>query len=214
LSSIAIIANGASVKDHDLTRIPPSVKVMTLNRSWQLRMWPDMHLALDHAQSLMAPSVYEDLADRKILWCAGAKWVPLVQRGANEVKFCHDGRVWSSSRDDGFVEGYAGNGSVTYAALQLATWLGHSEIYVLGLDLGGYRFDGSKPSEDILRQNVLMQAGYSQLQKYGIGLWNVGSPNSRCTDIPKITFQEMLDREGEAEKEAVVLDQPAMAEPQ
>lgn len=188
--------------------------ILSLNRAWSRRVWPDIHLAADIANAKEAPAPYEDMAERGLLWCVGSHWVPLEQKGAHRMKFREDGKLWSSDIEKGICTGFAGNGSVTYAAFQLAAWLGFTRMYVLGLDLGERRFDGSKASPDILKQNVLMGAAYSALRKKNIEVWNVGSPNTRCRDIPLMTFGEMLEREGTAAQEVKALEAPTMAAPQ
>lgn len=215
MSAIAIIANGESVLKHDLQRIPQSVKVLTLNRAWSLRMWPDYHMALETAQAKEAPSVYEDMAQRGILWVAGSDWLPLVKKGAHELKYRSEtNKLWSWEMDKGIVEGFAGTGSVTYAAMQLACMLGFTTLHMLGLDLGPTRFDGSKSSPRIEAQRVLFQTAYSSLRKRGLEAFLVGSPESKVKDIPHMTFEDMLRREGGEVTERKAMDQPAMAEPQ
>jgi hypothetical protein len=215
LSAVAIIANGSSVLSHDLGRIPSTVKVMTVNRSWSRRIWPDVHLALDWKQQEACPAVYEDMAQRKILYVAGAKWLPYVKLGAHELQFMNiPNKLWSWEPGK-IVEAFGGTGSVVYAAMQLACHLGHSTLYVLGLDLWGPRFDQSKASDALTAQNVLFGAAANVLRKGGIEVFNVGSPDSLCRDIPKMTFEEMLQREGgPAVSVSTSLPEVVMAEPQ
>jgi hypothetical protein len=201
---LAIVGNGSSVRQHDLRRL--KCPVMTVNRAWARRLWPDHHVALDQAHREEAPAIYADMADRGLLWVAGEKWKTL--KNAHVMKFTQG--EWSDDIEQGVVESINGTGSVVFAALQLAKWMGYGPLYIYGLDLTGPRFDGTSPSPDLIKQSALFHVASRHVEAY-----LVGSPGSLCTAFPhaeipaelwtspKEEMVRMMERLGEQRSEAV-----------
>lgn len=195
-----IVGTGASVKDHDLTRV--TCPVMTTNIAWSRRWMPDFHVAIDHAQYLAYPAIYEDLHQHGRLYVAGSKW-----NVGHRLAFRTDGVLYSPDITRGVVESMDGCGSVLYVALQIAEHLGFGPLYLVGLDLHGPRFDGSKAFDGIEKQNKLFlhAAAVSHAK-----IFNAGSPQTRCTAFPLVDFSAVP----QSEPAVTVKAQADMAAPQ
>jgi hypothetical protein len=205
---LLIVGNGRSAACADLQAV--RCPVWTTNAAWGLRWMPDLHIALDKAQMASSPAVYGDLHDAGRLVVAGAGW-PI---GRN-VGFLQDGSKWSRDPwNDGVVEGWHGTGSVVYAALQLAIADGWGPLYLVGVDLMGSRFDGTKAaSVSVLNKQDHLFRYAAQVNVVNIFNCN---PVSACTAFPKVSWERALESMNwmHAPRGPVVLEQPAMAEPQ
>ena len=179
---VVILANGASLLKHDLSRL--GIMTMTMNRSWLCVPWPDYHVCLETKHLRDFPQVYDRLAKEGKLFVAGP-WplghcIPILSE-----------RVTKFSRDleSGVVTQIGDVGSVAYAALQVAAYMGFAPIYFLGLDLSGPHFHGQwETSKRISAQDSLFRHTPSDVKVY-----NVGSPESLCTAFPKLTFDQMME---------------------
>lgn len=179
--AVAILANGASILDHDLGAI--TCPTIGTNRSFDLH-WPTYHIVIDKKQDQgLAKDAFRRLADEGRLFVAGAYWKmgTKIPFHLGDLKFSRD------LEKDGVVESLNGVGSIAYSALQLAAFLGFSPIYFLGLDLHGDHFHKEwKPSPLMERQNDLFDQTPSDL-----AVINVGSPETRCRRFPKVAFAEV-----------------------
>lgn len=213
---LAILANGASLNDHDLASI--SFPTMGLNASWS-RHWSTLHCAADHKQAEMAPSLYRRaevagtlpagckgpdvfaaLVKEGRFWCWGT-W-PEKWRGHTVQTTCKDLRPgrqtpvpFSLDIREGVQLGMAGTGSVAYMGLQIAAFMGFNPIYFIGLDLGGEHFHGQwKVNPDaLLKQNEMFSWARRALDPLGVKVWNVqGSVKSLCDQFPMVTFGGMI----------------------
>lgn len=203
-----IVGNGRSAASADLQAV--RCPVWTCNAAWSLRWMPDLHIALDRQQMEQSPAVYRDLHDAGRLVVAGDRW-PI---GKN-VGFLQDGSKWSRDPwNEGIVEGWHGTGSVVYAALQLAIGAGWGPVYIVGLDLSGPRFDGSKaaPTSTLSKQDQLFRYA---AQVNVVNVFNC-NPMSACTAFPKVSWEKALEGMNwmYPERESSVLPAPAMAWPQ
>lgn len=81
-----------------------------------------------------------------------------------------------------------------FLALQLAHYLGFSEAFCLGLDLGGGHFDGTEASKHMQLANTFKHRMQKALTDYNIPfkITICGSPNSACTAFPHSTFEELI----------------------
>ena len=190
---VAILGNGPSLKSHPLHSIPSRVDVIGTNQSWR-ESESDWHVALELAQMWKpgARRVYEEYAKEDMLivaehpgtegagaWPCGIK-VRLLNRTPGCIPFSRD-----LSR--GLYEGIDGVGSVVYAALQVALWLGYAQpgtIYLVGVDLQGNHFDGSG-AVGVERQAPLFSLAAQCMA--GINVRVVGI-DSGCTAWPRIPF--------------------------
>lgn len=194
---VSILANGASLKNHDLSKLGAT---FGMNRSWQLVPAPDYHIVADLNHRAARPDVYEKLSKTGVLFTLGAGWA----NGANlRIRHArvHGQMVFSDDITQGVSLGRGSIGTVAYSALQVAVWLGFDPIYFLGLDLGGPHFHGDwLPNPDIAaKQGPIFQFAADHLKTRKPPLtrpmvWNVGSPASACTAFPKLTFEEAFPR--------------------
>jgi hypothetical protein len=174
---VCIMANGASILDHDLSRV--SCKTIGTNRSWEL-LWPTYHVIVDSRQETGHDETYRKLASEGRLFVSGE----CFKRG-HKISF--GGGSFSRDLSEGVVISLDGIGSVAYVALQIAAYMGFRPIYFLGLDLGGPHFHKEWDVTPIIeRQNELFAHTPSDLE-----VFNVGSPESRCSKFPKMAFGEV-----------------------
>lgn len=171
---LAILANGPSLADHDLSRI--ACDVMGMNRSWKLFSDPDHHVALDGDHYRDNPFYHESLAERSRLYVAGGAWkigrkMPLLP-----------GPGFSKDIREGVVAEMGGVGSVTFVALQVAYSLGYRQCFILGLDLQGSHFDGTPAGSQMGKQNAMFALVPEEMK-----VWTCGSPESLAT-FPKVDF--------------------------
>jgi hypothetical protein len=93
------------------------------------------------------------------------------------------------------------------ATLQLAAYLGFTEIFILGMDYAADRaakrgavywkeekhFDGTQTSPGLKTQPQWLREVSNYLKDFHIRLFFVGSPNNGSDDFPHLTFEEMLE---------------------
>ena len=182
--AVCLLANGSSILNHDLFRI--QCAVMSMNKSYDLCWEPAYHVCLEVEHARKEPDVYAELARDNRLFVFGTAWPHgfRMTEAAPDVTFSRD-------LERGVVIGRNGVGSVAYVCLQLAAFMGFSPIYFLGLDLCGDHFHREwETSGWIDRQNELFNLVPDDLE-----VWNVGSPDTKCERFPKMTYDDMLNRE-------------------
>lgn len=88
-------------------------------------------------------------------------------------------------------DGYVGPVPCTtgFFALQVAVYMGFTEIFCVGLDLGGPHFDGTPPSLWVGDANRYFKRQARLLTEHGVKVWVCGSPKSACTAFPQIEFE-------------------------
>ena len=180
---VAILANGPSLARYDFGRVV--MDTIGMNASF-LAHWATWHIAVERDQWDQFPGVYRELHRQGTLFAIGAWPVgihirPLPQALRGEVPFSFD-------LNRGVVEGLHPIGSVAYAALQLAVWMGYERIYFLGLDLGpeggAGHFHGDEPSDPLMiHQNELFHVAAEELKGMPHSVAIVG--DSRCTAFPR-----------------------------
>jgi hypothetical protein len=115
-----IMASGTSLKDHDLSKLKNRM-TMGLNRSFIA--YPDTyyHCVFDHRLFDLYP---EELGKTRLLFTLEDRplGIPIHLLGSK-------GFSWDLS--EGIFSGY----TISYFALQVAVYMGFTEIYFLGLDL-------------------------------------------------------------------------------
>lgn len=173
-----ILGNGPSLANLDLSALAGMV-VFTTNRALSLYPSPKYHVTLEKAHALREPAAYEALAKAGKLWTAG-EWsighvVPLLNGGP--VSFSRD-------MTHGVVTQIGTTGSVIYAALQLAAWMGYGPLYLIGVDLAGPHFDGSPASKNLIAQNSLFRHVPADVEVYVVG-------ESKAI-FPKRTLEEAI----------------------
>jgi hypothetical protein len=184
---LAILANGPSLNDHDLTKI--ALPVMGLNRSWKVYPSnppgtgcapPNYHVALDTDHYREAPAWYRAVSVWGALYVAGGAWKELTP--AAHILPIRTDVQFSTDLAQGVVCSLNGVGSVFYAALQVAYSLGYREVFALGLDLQGGHFDGTPASPHVERQNELFR-----FIPEDMSVLTCGSPESRAI-FEKVEF--------------------------
>jgi hypothetical protein len=182
----AIIANGPSVLEHDLTLL--SMPTLGLNR----RVVPTtFHLVADRAHLDRDYDGLHRLAAQGTLFVLGDHW-PFGVKIA-----IADGTPWFPWSDDlelGVVTSLGSTGTVVYPALQLACWLGSRDIYLIGVDLtGDTKFDGSpaSPPDVHSRMDSLLCHAVAPMVSLGARAYVVGE-QSRCRAFPKVPFRVAL----------------------
>jgi hypothetical protein len=183
---VAILFNGSSLDQHDLFKI--DCPIIGINRTHE--GYPTYH----------GPQPdYLCIVDW--VWFDKPKWSESVLKHPRIINGSdHPGdigyRVVRCPRMSPFSfdlarDGYVGPIPATtgHLALQLATYLGFSEIHCLGWDLKGDHFDGSKGSfffNDAIRYHK-RQASY--LEEKGINVYVCGSPDSKVQGFKHSSFE-------------------------
>lgn len=184
---VVILANGPSLKKHDLRRLAASdCLILGLNRSWDVS-WPDYHMTLDVRQYATHPRIYQRLNDEGRLYVLGPMWPVGVhlKMAPQSVSFSHE------LQRDGIQPSIDGTGSVAYAALQLAAWMGFTTAFFLGLDLHGPHYHGDWPTdqEALAKQDRLFHVAAKELDGR-MEVFTVGR-ESRCTAFLSADFDEV-----------------------
>lgn len=176
---MAILGNGASILNHDLSRI--AIPTIGLNRSWRLHD-STYFVCADYRHYCKA---FDAMSHLFVSGFASAdKWSV-----GTRVKALSGGDHWSNDLETGWVLAHAdGPGSVLHASLQLARWLGFGRAYLLGTDFQGPHFDGTEAYDRMDDyHNRLMDVAR---QRSGMDLYVCGSPDSLCR-LPKVEFSEV-----------------------
>lgn len=141
---VVILGNGPSLLHHDLAA------------------WKGATIGTNRSHRVHA-STYHVAAERRYEAELSALKCPVFVAGMGWQNFMEvpilDARVTSFSRDieQGVVVCKGTVGSVLFAALQIASWLGARPIYLVGVDLAGPHFDDSPASKELIRQNELFR---------------------------------------------------------
>ncbi len=184
--AVAILFNGSSLADHDLFRI--KIPMIGMNRTHKgyagyRGPQPDYLCIVDWAW-LERPS-----------WRSSVVRHPRIINGSSH-KDDLGYRVTRCSRMAPFSfdlerDGYVGPipCSTGHLALQVAAWMGFTELYCLGLDMGGPHFDGTKTSMWCGDANKYHRSQAKLLEARGIRVTICGSPKSACTAFPHSFFE-------------------------
>lgn len=184
--AVAILFNGQSMAEHDLSKI--GVPIIGMNRThtgWPgyKGPQPDYLCVIDH--------VWFDKPE----WRAGILKHPKVINGSTHkadigYRVARHVRMSPFSFDlgrDGFVPPIPC--TTGHLALQLACYLGFTDLYCLGFDLGGKHFDGTGASLHFGTAIYHHKRQAELLKERGINVWVVGSPDSKAP-FPHKTFEE------------------------
>lgn len=169
--TVAIIANGPSILEYDLERIP--CPCITVNRAW-MRRWPDWHVCCETDHFLEAPGVYRQLNREGKLWTHGAAWPHGLGHRLDVFPGDRDKEpfIWDINR--GVVEGWGTSGTVSYVALQVAVWLGFVRVFYVGLDLRGDKKFTGAPVGNLEGQVSIFVKAAPLLRERGIDVKVVG----------------------------------------
>lgn len=180
--TVMILGNGPSLPINP--HIPVRWSIGT-NRSWK-RHTSAYHLVAELEHLMRAPGEYVHMASQNRLWVIGRGFpyghvIPLIEARNGVEPFSRD-------MERGVVVSHGDVGSVVYAAIQMAAWMGFSKIYLLGVDLHGDHFDGSKASKELERQNELFRLVPEDVRSR---VFIAGSPESMCDVFEKVSFEEV-----------------------
>ncbi len=180
-----ILANGPSLRQHDLRKLNRVIgPVIGMNRTHQL---------LDTVRQ-----DYFVISDREWMGVPAVRDHPGLVR--TESSGPGPGHQVPPCMADGFSFNLAAqgweSGNTTLLALQLATYVteARADIGVLGLDLRGDHFDGTASAAGMIYQRFKFHAAEIQLQRRGIQVYVVGSPNSLADMWPRISFDDWLEK--------------------
>lgn len=82
-----------------------------------------------------------------------------------------------------------------HLALQLAVYMGFTEIFCLGWDMAGGHFDGTKSSMHFPMARKYHQKQAKVLREHGIKVWVCGSNDSAVTGYEHCDFATLLSRQ-------------------
>jgi hypothetical protein len=186
--TVAILANGPSLANYDFGRL--GMDTLGMNASFMAH-WASWHVVVERDQFDQFPGVYREMGRQGTLfaigaWPVGHRLKPFPEALRGEVPFSFDLEL-------GVVEGIHPIGSVAYAALQLAVWMGYATIYFLGLDLGPVggegHFHGKALADPLMEhQNQLFHVASDELHGTPHVVLVVGE--SRCTAFPRASVAE------------------------
>lgn len=195
-----VMGNGPSLIDHRRPNPDPALSpdlsqwnfppVIGTNKSWTERD-SDYHVLLDHAQWASYPGVWKVYEEHGKLITMGGPGI--------QLKPWHDG-PFSWDLTQGVREGWPNTGgSVVLVALQVAAWLGFTEVFLLGCDLqGGKFYDENFAAErpeypGILKKQVAL---FSLVAPYLAGkltVWNCGARPASPSPFPAVPFEACLE---------------------
>lgn len=183
---VAILFNGPSLKQHDLFKIPcPIIGMNRTHLGWKgyEGPQPDWLCLIDHVW-FDVPKMMSALTHPAII-NGGTHKNPQGWRIPKHPRMS----PWSF---DLARDGYAGNIPCTtgYMALQLAVWMGFTEIFCLGLDMGGGHFDGTQASlfYPTARAHLRRMAKRLGEVRPDVKVWVCGSPQSQADAFEKCGF--------------------------
>lgn len=174
----AVLGNGPTLADHGHRDIP--CQIIGTNRSWTI-LPADYHIIAERKHF----DVWKGMATTLVrgpLFTAGD--MGLSER-CHTIPLLRDGTTFSRDMEQGVVVSIGRAGSVVFAAIQLAVYLGFGPIYLLGVDLYGDHFDGTPASKELHLQNELFR-----LVPKDVEVFVVGSPESKAV-FPKRTWEEV-----------------------
>lgn len=170
---VAILFNGASLADHDLYSI--SCPIIGMNRTYKGYKGyegpdPDYLCVVDHSW-LDVPEVRAHPG----LINGSTRNDDL---GYRATRNCRMSPFSFDLVRDGYVCPVPG--TTGHLALQVAVHLGFSDLYCIGLDLGGKHFDGSNASLAFIHMIRYHSRQRPLLETHGINVYVCGSPNSNA----------------------------------
>ena len=185
---VFILASGPSLKGLDLTRLQRRI-VIGLNRS--SLVYPDTHYHCTMDQRLF--DMRENLLDKtRFMFTLEGRPFGIRLKLLGSEGFSHD-------LADGIYSGY----TVSYFALQLAVYMGFTEIFYVGLDLrhtpGHTHFFGtddvSKNHEhtEFPKMARMLSYGATVLKTTGVKVYNT-SPISTLDCFERVSFDWAMER--------------------
>jgi hypothetical protein len=184
---VFILASGPSLAKVDLGRLSRRI-VIGLNRSFLV--YPDAHYHCTMDQRLFDEYPVELRRSRYLFTLEGRPFgIPLHLLGSEGFSF---------DLEEGVYSGY----TVSYLALQLAAYMGFTEIFFLGLDLkhapGHTHFFGwdyhseTHENTEFPKMRRMLTRGVQALRSAGIAVYNC-SPESTLHGVPSLSLDRALE---------------------
>lgn len=198
---VAILANGPSLNDHDLSRI--KCKVIGVNRAWE--KYECDYLCI--VEAIQLEPLIQARQEINWLFCGGVSEEHLqglgYAGGAVHIPAKNKSSQagipmlgWSWDLEKGVF--YRG---VSYMALQAAVFMGFREIIFVALDLkprDGHGWFYEREGEPAPRMQAAQceAFGYAAglLDKTGVRVYN-SNPKSACTAFPRVPFNDLFTGE-------------------
>lgn len=207
-----IIGTGPSLKNEDLDILKKNnelcISVNNIYLIFDRTNWrPDYYISTDYRQmqdskkvevlSLMKESVCF-IADSNASFCEATH--------TDNIFIYHLGKFWKNKGRVPFSEEFAqiayNNGTVTYAAMQLAVYMGCKEIYLLGVDASGINGKYEKYThfykEEVLKATCFSYQVYisylsakDYADKHGIEIYNA-TRGGELEVFRRINFDELF----------------------
>lgn len=179
---VAIFFNGRSLASHDLTQI--KCPIIGMNRTHH-----------GHPTYFGPQPDYLCIVDTNWLNKKSVQEHPGLINGSNDPR-PYGYRVPKSQRMRPFSFDLKRDGALAVTtgmlALQVAAYLGFTDIYCLGLDLHGLHFDETKSGNNMLAQERLCVEAAPLLKQRGINVWVCGSDHSWCKAFPAAPFSQLV----------------------
>lgn len=179
---VAILFNGQSLAKHDLTKL--NCPLIGMNRTHH-----------GHQTYFGPQPDYLCVVDTGWLDKKTVQQHPGLINGSNDPRPL-GWRVPKSSRMSPWSFDLKRDGAICVTtgmlALQVATYLGFTEVYCLGLDLDGLHFDGTRSGNNMMAQEKLCREAAPLLKQRGISVWLCGSPDSLCTAFPHAPYEQLV----------------------
>ena len=139
--TVAVLASGPSMTAEDALYVRGRARVITVNSTWLLAPWADVHYTNDHdLLEAQLPAMRREAMGE--IWCGHPTWRHPAVRS---IPF--DKTARGVTRRPGVI---AWGGNSGYAALNLAYQFGAGRIVMLGFDqsdAGGAHWHGEHPEE-------------------------------------------------------------------
>lgn len=177
----ALLFNGASLSDYDLYSIKaPMIGMNRTHKGYETYGGPDPDYLcivdtswLNRAAVRNFPRLINATTDPRPI---GYR-VPASYRAARAgVPFSFD------LKRDGAIPTTTG-----WLALQVAAYMGFSDLYCLGLDLGGKHYDGTHSGMNMDAQAKLTEKALPAIKARGINVWSLG----RSDVFPRGEFERI-----------------------
>lgn len=190
---VAILFNGPSLAYHDLHRIRAAgIPIIGMNRTHV--GWPGYSGPQPDWLCLIDPCWF-DLPRMQSALTHSA----IINGSAHKAEIGY--RVVRHPRMSPFSfdlkrDGYVGPIPCTtgYLALQLALWMGFTDLYCLGLDMGGGHFDGTSASlfYPSARGHLKRIAKRVAEERPDVRIRVCGSPKSQAEAFEKCSFEDLV----------------------
>ena len=193
--SVLILGNGPSLRRNDFLRVPSEVTLFGTNRSWT-EVQANYHAISDRIH-------LEEIRQRKWWPAFLFSGIPNWPDGLEGVRFSTTAfRSWHGRLSPVFSEDLrrgVSMGGTPFVALQIAAWMGFSEIFLAGIDLNvdletgsGHHYPGHQiPRQMKDEQTWNFAIAKETLDRLRIRVVNL-NPRSLLEVWPRVPFEEVF----------------------